>query len=215
MASKSHSECPTCSERFGSEYGMKQHHAKSHGESLSTTEYQCDECGKTFTGNVNNDRKFCSIECKAKVQSREYTGKDHPNHAKIKRICPTCQESFQTIPSRNERRTYCSNDCRGEAYSSMYRGDDNPFWKGGTEYWRSGIYSELRKRIIERDGGICQGCGSENGLQIHHIIPLHIFSERFDDLDDSRGEGMDPHTDSNLITLCSDCHDRVHKWGWN
>ncbi len=60
---------------------------------------------------------------------------------------------------------------------------------------QKGISSILRKKILKRDGYICQKCGFEgeslSDLEIHHINP------HFKGGDDSP---------SNLITLCFDCH---------
>lgn len=51
--------------------------------------------------------------------------------------------------------------------------------------------------IKERDDHTCQGCGATdaNELHAHHIVPL--------------GAGGS-NARSNLITLCDECHGRVH-----
>jgi len=50
--------------------------------------------------------------------------------------------------------------------------------------------------IKKRDNYTCQGCGAENAeLHVHHIVPL--------------GAGGS-NARSNLITLCDECHGRVH-----
>jgi hypothetical protein len=50
--------------------------------------------------------------------------------------------------------------------------------------------------IKQRDGYTCQGCGNEDReLHVHHIVPL--------------GAGGS-NARSNLITLCDECHGRVH-----
>jgi 5-methylcytosine-specific restriction endonuclease McrA len=56
-------------------------------------------------------------------------------------------------------------------------------------------YGELHRAVLERDGWRCQICGERRGLEVHHI--------RFR----SRGGG---NREENLITLCSECHTRVH-----
>jgi len=59
----------------------------------------------------------------------------------------------------------------------------------------------LRKAVYRRDDYKCQGCNAQGGnhgdaeLHAHHIVPLSM-----------GGSNMK----SNLITLCSDCHGRVH-----
>jgi hypothetical protein len=57
----------------------------------------------------------------------------------------------------------------------------------------------FRKRVVERDGGICQQCGSPSNLQVHHGAPVSIFPDRIYDM-------------SNCITLCADCHRKRHRF---
>src|ERR1035438_7384002 len=57
-------------------------------------------------------------------------------------------------------------------------------------------YRLLVKQVLGRDGWRCRSCGSRNSLHVHHII----FRSQ---------QGTDET--SNLITLCSSCHDGVHK----
>src|SRR5277367_5732124 len=56
-------------------------------------------------------------------------------------------------------------------------------------------YRRLWKRILERDAWRCQHCGSWRNLQVHHI--------------QSRGQ-LGNDEENNLLTLCADCHGRVH-----
>ncbi len=56
-------------------------------------------------------------------------------------------------------------------------------------------YHELQRQVLERDGWRCQFCGSMQNLQVHH---LKLRSQSGDDVE------------QNLITLCADCHARMH-----
>lgn len=62
-------------------------------------------------------------------------------------------------------------------------------------------WDALRKAVYKRDNYECQGCTAKGGpegdaeLHAHHIVPLSM-----------GGSNMK----SNLITLCEDCHGRVH-----
>jgi 5-methylcytosine-specific restriction endonuclease McrA len=56
-------------------------------------------------------------------------------------------------------------------------------------------YKELCRQVLVRDNWRCQVCGSKNNLQVHH---QQLRSQ----------QGSDE--DSNLITLCVDCHERLH-----
>jgi 5-methylcytosine-specific restriction endonuclease McrA len=58
------------------------------------------------------------------------------------------------------------------------------------------LYDHLRKQVLRRDGWRCQVCGSRQNLQVHHKK-----------LRSQQG----PDSDSNLITLCVDCHEGLHQ----
>jgi len=56
-------------------------------------------------------------------------------------------------------------------------------------------WSYISQDIRARDGFKCRHCGSTENLHVHHIVP--------------RGQGGRNHPD-NLITLCFNCHCKVH-----
>jgi 5-methylcytosine-specific restriction endonuclease McrA len=60
-------------------------------------------------------------------------------------------------------------------------------------------YSELHRRILERDGWRCQVCGRMQNLQVHH---LKLRSQSGGDVE------------QNLITLCAECHAGMHSKGY-
>ena len=66
------------------------------------------------------------------------------------------------------------------------------------------LVESTRQKVIQRDNHTCQRCGinvsptNEDGpdFQVHHIIP--------------RAAGGPDHED-NLVTLCNECHSKVHR----
>ena len=57
-------------------------------------------------------------------------------------------------------------------------------------------YRELQWQVLERDGWRCQACGSMQHLQAHHLkFRSHSGSDE----------------EQNLITLCTECHEQVHR----
>ena len=56
-------------------------------------------------------------------------------------------------------------------------------------------YTVVRNAVLERDGWRCQWCGRMENLQVHHILQRSR-------LGDDAAE--------NLVTLCAECHHRVH-----
>jgi len=59
-------------------------------------------------------------------------------------------------------------------------------------------YRRLRQSVLERDQWRCQSCGSAAGLEVHHMI--------------SKGR-LGDDVETNLITLCGDCHRKIHQSG--
>jgi 5-methylcytosine-specific restriction endonuclease McrA len=57
-------------------------------------------------------------------------------------------------------------------------------------------YLELHRQVLERDRWRCQACGSMQNLQVHH---LKFRSQSGDDME------------QNLITLCAECHEQMHR----
>ena len=60
--------------------------------------------------------------------------------------------------------------------------------------------SEIREKVFEKHGRFCNMCGSEQNLQMHHIIPI-------------RNGGTNEL--ENLIPLCKNCHQDIHYLGQN
>jgi 5-methylcytosine-specific restriction endonuclease McrA len=59
-------------------------------------------------------------------------------------------------------------------------------------------YRNLWRRVLERDGWRCQGCGSPRQLEVHHIV---------------KRSQLGNDADANLITLCASCHRHIHLQG--
>ena len=59
-------------------------------------------------------------------------------------------------------------------------------------------WSELRERVLERDGHECQdsNCKGLHGefLEVHHLTYRNVFKEPLED----------------MATVCKDCHKRIH-----
>lgn len=54
-----------------------------------------------------------------------------------------------------------------------------------------------KKRVKSRDGN-CQCCGTNDSLEVHHILPI----SKYKDLASDEG---------NMVSLCSNCHSRYHE----
>lgn len=63
-------------------------------------------------------------------------------------------------------------------------------------YLRSPHWKQLSARIRRRDRYTCTDCGATSKLQVHHLCYR---------------PNLEDALDSDLVTLCEDCHARVHK----
>jgi 5-methylcytosine-specific restriction endonuclease McrA len=57
------------------------------------------------------------------------------------------------------------------------------------------IPDAVRRQVLDRDNDQCVVCGTNWRLELHHVV--------------YRSQGG-THDESNLATLCQDCHRRIH-----
>jgi hypothetical protein len=62
-------------------------------------------------------------------------------------------------------------------------------------YLASPQWSEKRRKVIERAGGVCEGCRDKPAEDVHHLTYEHIYNEFLFE----------------LVALCRSCHERVHE----
>jgi hypothetical protein len=58
-----------------------------------------------------------------------------------------------------------------------------------SEKWR-----RLRQKVLARCKGICEGCGVNRAVQVHHLTYMRLGDEMLFD----------------LAAVCMDCHDKIH-----
>ena len=61
-------------------------------------------------------------------------------------------------------------------------------------YLRSDQWQELRRRVLQRANGFCEGCWQRRATQVHHLSYAHIGCEFLWE----------------LVAICDVCHSRVH-----
>lgn len=79
-----------------------------------------------------------------------------------------------------------------------------PFWQDRHDR-NSTRYKHWRSFVFERDGYVCQGCGTKKNIQAHHIITW----EECKDNTDLR------YSVENGVTLCRACHLEAHGGRWH
>lgn len=123
-------------------------------------------------------------------------GPSDPRWKRVEKTCATCGVGFFVKQAHANLRKTCSRKC-GDAYRSKhFSGENAHAWKGGISKrakYRNTFKNGVRKEVKERDV-VCQGCGSENDLQVHHKNFVRTESDA-----------------DNLILLCASCHATVEK----
>lgn len=121
-------------------------------------------------------------------------------------VCDECKYRCPVCGSlKRDRTSKMCLDCKYARVreTGMLKGKNSPTWKGGTSLlpYGPGWSDHLKDKVRARDHLKCTVCGKpqdqEAGglkLQVHHLD----FSK-------------DNHVLSNLVTLCRDCHTRLHR----
>lgn len=201
-------ECISCDKTFSSEHGMKIHHTKVHGESLSGVNESCytcdDEIRVSKTRDKRYDKHFCSDECRGMWISNTNTGHAHPNYNSIERVCSNCGDTQLVQKWRDERveNIFCNKKCYGRWMESNFLGSNNPNYSGGYNDY-GGDWTKISRAVRSRDK-CCQRCGLSNEecveeysmqLHVHHIKPFKSFN------DTETANKL-----SNLKSYCPSCH---------
>lgn len=145
--------CPTCGKECASEKGMKQHHTRSHGESLNDIYVECSYCSKEFDANYNNvknyENNFCSDSCESKWRSKNYSGTNHPNSkSKVTLKCEYCDGEFEEYPYRADDARFCSQECSGKYKTEQGRSVISCDWCGNT-------YREENCKVEREENHFC------------------------------------------------------------
>jgi len=200
--------CKNCGKKFqvdwhnGDHIFCNRNCYREYQQKKSTRTYTCKNCGKKvkFIGRkshknyyryINGKKtigKFCSKECADlyKTKPREI------------RICLNCKKEFEVLPtpSREGNDLLCSKKCQYE----YYKREKHPNWLGGISFEPYGIEfnDELKEKIRERDGHICQmpGCNKRENGEAHSVHHINYNKK------DNRPE--------NLISLCRSCHQKTN-----
>jgi 5-methylcytosine-specific restriction endonuclease McrA len=61
-------------------------------------------------------------------------------------------------------------------------------------YMASPAWRRKRQMVLDRDGGICQGCRKHAASEVHHMTYVRFGCEMLFD----------------LVSVCEDCHDKIH-----
>jgi len=180
---------------------------------------RCLVCNKEFYAQAHRlkkgESKFCSRKCMGIWKKRNKSGENHYNWRggkTVKQECLYCGKIFFKWPSQINRK-FCSLRCRG-LFLRKELLDLKDQIRG------LGKYNKWRKAVFHRDNYTCQKCGirsqkGNNGvwLEAHHITPLIQILQKYKIKSlESAEKCIDLWDTKNGITLCRECHEKVH-WG--
>lgn len=184
---------------------------------------QCKTCGKSFEKKINCSKKkwgimiFCSNPCINKGRKSKLKGIPLTEEHKLKihktligRTCNTGRTHIkkgQRLSPKTEFTSGSVSYWKGKT-NPHFTGPNNPKWKGGITPENKKIrwslkYKKFREEIFKRDKYTCKDCGrcrkvgDRVVLNAHHKKSFALHKElQFDK--------------SNVITLCKECHNKIH-----
>ena len=169
-------------------------------------DYYCPSCGKKEVKEIKYPEGllYCSCGMVWQPVSTATAYADYTNNSDLKTaITNVLNETLEVYYTKNEdvnkNREYQKTRCVEYLTNEILKG---PF-EGGTmaepnsicSLFGSSVWNALQKAILLRDN-VCQICEMKPSKEVHHIRPRHL-------------KGKDHPR--NLIGLCLDCHDEVHR----
>jgi hypothetical protein len=73
-------------------------------------------------------------------------------------------------------------------------GRDAEFWRRYEAHMNSPEWQELRRRVFLRCKNVCEGCGINRAVQVHHLTYARLGNEMLFD----------------LVAVCLACHESIH-----
>jgi 5-methylcytosine-specific restriction endonuclease McrA len=109
---------------------------------------------------------------------------------------PCAKENTVRLKQEHEYRLRVNRHNASIAIMDKFRGHVKTAWHDAhEEFMRSPRWASIRKRVLERDRCLCQGCLMAEATVVHHLN----YNREFGD------ELM-----YDLVSLCRRCHDRAH-----
>jgi DNA-directed RNA polymerase subunit RPC12/RpoP len=202
--------CPTCSEEFETEGGVKKHHYYKHNESIAKEHTECVECGSEFEYYPSEKTGYYCSECSDNSWGNENllhaTGDENPRWrgGPVETSCSWCKKEIivKITNYENYDNNFCSKECEGKFREVDFSGSGNPRYIDGNSRQRkygTGWRRE-RDKALKRDDYKCVFCGKgeeelERNPAVHHKQPVRNFENP-----------TDAHYLDNLVCLCPKHH---------
>jgi len=72
--------------------------------------------------------------------------------------------------------------------------NDEEWWGVYKHYLTTPEWRERRRRVMQRAGHMCEGCGIQRATQVHHLTYKRVGREMLFD----------------LVAICDECHEAIH-----
>lgn len=180
-------------------------------------------------GDGSTKKKGISLQTLIDLHECGYTDKEISEKVGCTRSNVTIRLNKAGYTNRKDKidnvqlRNKISNSLRGTGL-----GSSNPNYKGIddtedlTRYYKSrarGIFRTLAREKLRNNPNICQICGEQKTVEVHHIKPFQLLLDEFL-IDAYSGnietfsaelQNYEPFMDiNNLIIVCPNCHKKIH-----
>lgn len=223
--------CPMCGRQFDGEGGKrfcsdecksnmqkqkrKEYHQKKNAVIIKSS-HNCANCGMEFVPEGRSDTLYCTPKCQAEAKAKR------KNIELTERICVVCGEKFMPVQNKQvcckkecvQKKYYQENKEKKKQQAKKWRQENSErvrendrrkreqnkelYQQINQEYHDKTRFGGNRHFALEADDYKCALCGSTENLAVHHR--------------DKSGNSDNPNNEvTNLITLCSSCHTKVHR----
>lgn len=115
--------------------------------------------------------------------------------------CRICLGSFENRKHRRAQQEEWRKE--GERRSRERAQQSQEWWRSYNSYLRTPEWFEKRDAVMRRAGGVCEGCGKQPAIQVHHLSYEHV------KLVPGRGL-VCTELLWELRAVCKACHERIH-----
>jgi len=126
----------------------------------------------------------------------------------LNKQCLTCGEhdakaykladvkDFESLPEYSETLVYKYYDTRRQAVLLNREQEKQEWFKNHyNPYLNSDEWQDKRRKVLNRDGFLCQSCLINEAVQVHHLTYAHVFNEPLFE----------------LTSVCNPCHELITK----
>lgn len=107
--------------------------------------------------------------------------------------CRLCIRSLEAVINADARREQWER--QNEEWKERKREKDRQWHAWYDEYLRSDEWKQRRHQVLQRAGGMCEGCLKRSATQVHHLTYDRVGKEMLFD----------------LVAICDICHGQIHE----